>query len=204
MSGRVNAQRRAALLALAAASTVLAASGCAPMASFRNVDVTGADFGHGFSLTDAVSGKRVTLADYKGRAVAVFFGYTQCPDACPTTMIEMTEVMKQLGPDADRVQVAFVTVDPERDTQAALAQYVPAFDKRFAGLTGTPDEIAATARDFKVYYRKVPSTVDPALYTMDHFAGMYLFDPQGRIRVLVQYGQPPEAIAADLRTLLAG
>ncbi|CAN5251683.1 SCO family protein [soil metagenome] len=189
------------LLLGASLACVVLLGACSQKVEFRNVDITGASFAKDFSLTDAAGRKR-TLADYRGKAVAIFFGYTQCPDVCPTTMFEMSEVMKRLGGDADKVQVLFVTIDPERDTPTLLGQYVPAFDPRFVGLTGTPDDVAKVAQDFKVFYRKVPGTVDPKFYTMDHFAGMYLFDPQGRVRVLVQYGQKPDAITADLKTLL--
>jgi protein SCO1/2 len=176
-------------------------SACTPKPSFKNVDVTGASFGHDFSLVDH-TGARRTLADYKGKAVAIFFGYTHCPDVCPTTMAEMSGVMKQLGNDAERVQVLFVSVDPERDTPEFLAKYVPAFDPRFVGLSGSVEEVAATAKEFKVFYQKVPGS-EPDQYSVDHFAGMYLFDPQGRIRVFVKYGTQADNIAADLKTLLS-
>ena len=185
---------------LAAALVVLAA--CQPAHKFQNTDISGASYGREFALTDH-TGKPRTLADFKGKVVTMFFGYTQCPDVCPTTMVEMTEVMKQLGADADKVQVLFVTIDPERDTQALLAQYVPGFDPRFLGLTGTPAQIAATAKEFKVFYQKVPGQTESS-YTMDHFAGMYVFDPAGRIRLFVRYGQKPDAIADDVRALLRG
>jgi cytochrome oxidase Cu insertion factor (SCO1/SenC/PrrC family) len=123
---------------------------------FQSTDLTGASFAKDFALTDH-TGKPRTMADFKGKVVVMFFGYTQCPDVCPTTMAEMTEVLKQLGPQADQVQVLFVTVDPERDTQQLLAQYVPAFDKRFIGLYGTPEQTAAVAKEFKVMYNKVPA-----------------------------------------------
>ncbi len=183
---------------LAACFALLA--GCQPKHKFENTDITGAGYGKQFELTDH-TGKTRTLADFKGKAVAIFFGYTQCPDVCPTTMVMMREVMRQLGPDADRVQVLFITIDPERDTQALLTQYVPSFDPRFIGLTGTPERIAATAKEFKVFYQKVP-TANGESYTMDHFAGMYLYDPQGRLRLFVRYGQAPEPIVNDLRALL--
>lgn len=177
-------------------------AGCQPQHKFENTDITGATYGSEFALTDH-TGKLRTLADFKGKVVTIFFGYTQCPDVCPTTMVEMIDVMKRLGPDADRVQVLFVTIDPQRDTKELLGQYVPGFDPHFIGLTGTPEEIAKVAKEFKVFYQKVPGKTESS-YTMDHFAGMYVFDPQGRIRLFVRYGQKPEAIAADLRALLAG
>jgi protein SCO1/2 len=169
--------------------------------SFQNTDVTGLDYAKGFTLTDH-TGKPRTLADFKGKAVVVFFGYTQCPDVCPTTMAEMATVMQKLGPLADRVQVLFITLDPERDTQELLANYVPAFDKRFLGLRGTPEQTAKTAKEFKVFYSKVPGT-DPGSYTIDHTAGSYVFDRDGRLRLFIRHGQGPDPIVHDLRQLLS-
>jgi protein SCO1/2 len=170
-------------------------------ASFQNTDVTGLDYAKGFTLTDH-TGKPRTLADFKGKAVVVFFGYTQCPDVCPTTMAEMASVMQKLGPLADQVQVLFITLDPERDTQELLANYVPAFDKRFLGLRGTPEQTAKTAKEFKVFYSKVPGT-DPGSYTIDHTAGSYVFDRDGRLRLFIRHGQGPDPIVHDLRQLLS-
>jgi len=185
--------------ALLVAWTLLA--GCAPEGpKFQSSDVTGATFGRNFNLIDA-TGKARTLADYRGKAVVIFFGYTQCPDVCPTTLAELAEVMKKLGPDADRVQVLFVTIDPERDTQDLLAQYVPAFDPRFMGLYGDAAATERTAKEFKIIYQKQPGAT-PGSYTMDHSAGTYIFDPQGRLRLYVSYGQGPEVFAHDLRELL--
>jgi protein SCO1/2 len=169
--------------------------------SFQNTDVTGLDYAKGFTLTDH-TGKPRTLADFKGKAVVVFFGYTQCPDVCPTTMAEMATVMQKLGPLADQVQVLFITLDPERDTQELLASYVPAFDKRFLGLRGTLDQTAKTAKEFKVFYAKVPGT-DPGSYTIDHTAGSYVFDRDGRLRLFIRHGQGPDPIVHDLRELLS-
>jgi protein SCO1 len=169
--------------------------------SFQNTDVTGLDYAKGFTLTDH-TGKPRTLADFKGKAVVVFFGYTQCPDVCPTTMAEMASVMQKLGPLADQVQVLFITLDPERDTQELLANYVPAFDKRFIGLRGTPEQTAQTAKEFKVFYSKVPGT-DPGSYTIDHTAGSYVFDRDGRLRLFIRHGQGPDPIVHDLRQLLS-
>jgi protein SCO1 len=177
------------------------AAGCAPDGpKFQASDVTGAAFGREFQLNDA-AGKPRTLADYRGKAVVVFFGYTQCPDVCPTTLAELAEVMKKLGPDADRVQVLFVTIDPERDTPDLLSKYVPAFDPRFMGLYGDAAATARTAKEFKIIYQKQPGAT-PGSYTMDHSAGTYIFDPQGRLRLYVSYGQGPEVFAHDLRELL--
>ncbi|WP_020202640.1 MULTISPECIES: SCO family protein [Cupriavidus] len=192
--------RRFCLLALC--SLLLAACG-QQRASFKNVDITGgSEFGKDFSLTDH-TGKVRTLADFKGKAVVMFFGYTHCPDVCPTTMAELKAVMEQLGPDADKVQVLFVTVDPERDTQELLAQYVPAFDPRFLGMRAADDAaLQKVAKDFKVYYAKVPGT-SPNNYTMDHSAGSYVFDPSGKLRLFIRHGQGPEPIVHDLKQLLS-
>jgi protein SCO1/2 len=181
------------------ASALLA---CSPKQSFKNVDITGSKaFGTDFSLLDP-DGKVRTLADFKGKAVVVFFGYTQCPDVCPTTLTEMQQVMTLLGPKADKVQVLFVTVDPERDTASILKQYVPAFDSRFLGLRPA-DEAALekVAKDFKIYYKKVPG-MTPGSYTMDHTAGSYAFDPQGQLRLYIKHAQGAETLAHDLKELL--
>lgn len=168
---------------------------------FKNTDVTGLQYGKDFALTDH-NGKMRTLADFKGKAVVVFFGYTQCPDVCPTTMSEMAAVMKELGPLADKVQVLFITVDPERDTPELLAQYVPAFDPRFLGLVGDKAATEKTANEFKVFHQKIPGK-EAGSYTVDHTAGSYVFDPQGRIRLFVRHGQGAEPIAHDLKLLLS-
>jgi protein SCO1/2 len=175
---------------------------CSPKQSFKNVDITGSKaFGTDFSLLDP-DGKVRTLADFKGKAVVVFFGYTQCPDVCPTTLTEMQQVMTLLGPQADKVQVLFVTVDPERDSASILKQYVPAFDSRFLGLRPA-DEAALekVAKDFKIYYKKVPG-MTPGSYTMDHTAGSYAFDPQGQLRLYIKHAQGAETLAQDLKELL--
>jgi protein SCO1/2 len=169
--------------------------------AFLNTDVTGLAYARDFALTDH-NGKARTLADFKGKAVVVFFGYTQCPDVCPTTMVELAGAMKELGPLADRVQVLFVTLDPERDTQALLAQYVPAFDPRFLGLYGDAAATDKVAKEFKVFYQKVPGKT-PGSYTIDHTAGSYVFDPQGHIRLFVRHDQGPEPIVHDLKLLLS-
>jgi protein SCO1 len=168
---------------------------------FKNTDVTGLDYGKDFAMPDH-NGKMRSLADFKGKAVVVFFGYTQCPDVCPTTMTEMANVMKQLGPQADKVQVLFVTVDPERDTPELLAKYVPSFDPRFLGLTGDKAATEKMAKEFKVFYQKVPGK-QAGSYAMDHTAGSFVFDPQGRIRLFIRHGQGPEPIAHDLKLLLS-
>jgi protein SCO1/2 len=178
-----------------------AAVACGPEApKFMASDVTGTSFGHDFKLVDH-NGTPRTLADYRGKAVVLFFGYTQCPDFCPTTLAELAEAMKRLGSDAERVQVLFVTVDPERDTPALLKNYVPAFDPRFMGLYGDADATARTAKEFKVIYQKRPGQT-PGTYTMDHSAGTFIFDPNGKLRVYVGYGQGADVFAHDIKALL--
>ena len=180
------------------AATAQAATVPAP--AFTNTDVTGLGYARDFALKD-FNGKPRSMADFKGKAVVIFFGYTQCPDICPTTMHDLGEVMKQLGPSADKVQVLFITVDPERDTAQLLSQYVPAFDKRFLGLTGTLPEIDKTAKDFHVYYQKVEGKTKDS-YSMDHTAGLYIYDPEGRIRVFAGNTAPMDSIVHDLKILL--
>lgn len=173
-----------------------------PGQSFQNTDITGAEFGKDFALTDH-TGKPRTLADFRGKAVIVFFGFTRCPDVCPSTMAELKAVLGQLGDDARRVQVLFITVDPERDTQALLSQYVPAFDPSFLGLYGDLKATANVAREFKVFYQKVPGS-RPDNYSMDHTAASYVFDPQGHLRLLVRHGSGGgQALVSDLKILLA-
>ena len=190
--------------AFAAAMTVvlaLALVGCGQKGpSFEASDITGSTFGRDFALSDPAGAPR-RLADYRGKAVVVFFGYTQCPDVCPTTLAALAEAMKKLGAEADRVQVVFITVDPERDTPELLAKYVPSFDPRFVGLRGDADATARTAREFKVIYQKQPGVASGS-YSMDHSAGAYIFDPQGRLRLYVGHSQTPEVFAHDLHELL--
>ena len=190
------------LLRLAGAALLLLSfAGCGPrQPEFKNTDVTGTDCCKDFRLTDH-HGKARTLADFRGKAVVMFFGYTQCPDVCPTTMVEMKAVMQQLGADAQRVQVLFIPLDPERDTRELLASYVPAFDAGFLGLYGDLDTTSKTAKEFRVFYQKQPGS-SPGNYTVDHTAGSYVFDPQGRVRLFVRHGDGGAGLAADLRTLL--
>lgn len=190
------------LRSIFAAFLLICIAACSPKPEFKNIDITGSTaFGKDFSLIDP-DGKVRTLADFKGKVVVMFFGYTQCPDICPTTLTEMQQVMALLGPQSDKVQVLFVTVDPERDTAAILKQYVPSFDLRFLGLRPA-DEAALekVAKDFKIYYKKVPGTSSGS-YTMDHTAGSYAFDPQGRLRLYIKHAQGPETLAHDLKELL--
>jgi protein SCO1/2 len=189
-------------LAILTAALALLLAGCGEPAKFNATDITGAEWGKDFALTDH-TGRLRRLADFRGKAVVMFFGYTQCPDVCPTTLAAMRDTMKLLGPDAARVQVLFVTVDPARDTQALLAQYVPWFDPSFIGLRADEATTAAVAKDFKVFYAKVPGP-RPDAYSIDHSASSYVFDPQGRLRLSVRHGETPDRIAADLKQLLAG
>ena len=180
---------------------VLAAAACSPEApKFRSTDITGADFGKELALTGH-DGKPRTLADFRGKAVVLFFGYTHCPDVCPTTLADMAGVMKKLGNDAERVQVLFVTVDPERDTSLVLSQYVPAFDPRFLGLYGDLAATQRAAKEFKIFYEKRAASA-PGAYTIDHSAQSYVLDPQGRLRLFVRQDRIADDLAGDLRSLL--
>lgn len=186
-----------AILALAA---VLLLTACAPQ-KFSSVDITGASYARDFQLTDHQGAPR-QLADYKGKVVAIFFGFAQCPDVCPTTLADMAELKRLLGADGNQLQVIFVTVDPERDTREVLAQYVPAFDPSFVGLRGTPEQTLATAQEFKVFFQKVPGAT-PTSYTIDHTAGSYVFDREGRVRLFVRHKQDLDSVVADIKRLLS-
>jgi protein SCO1 len=186
---------------VAAALLALLVAACGPgTPRFQASDVTGVAFGRDFKLTDH-NGKPRTLADFRGKVVVMFFGYTQCPDVCPTTLSDLTAALQKLGADAERVQVLFVTIDPERDTPELLSHYVPAFNPTFLGLSGDAAATAATAREFKVLYQKQPGST-PDSYSMDHSAGTFIFDSQGRLRLFVSQGQGPEVFAHDIRELL--
>jgi protein SCO1 len=167
---------------------------------FKAVDVTGAPYAQELGLPDT-AGKVRVLADFKGQLVVVFFGFTQCPDVCPTTLLELAQAKKLLGADGARVQAVFVTVDPERDTPAVLKAYVENFDPTAIALRGTPAETAALAKSFKVFFAKVPGKTEGS-YTMDHTAASYVFDTHGKVRLFTRYGSGAEALAADLRLLL--
>lgn len=174
-------------------------AGDAPAASFNSVDITGADYAAKLSLPD-FDGKVRTLDDFKGKVLFVFFGFTQCPDVCPTTMAELAEVRRRLGADGERVQGVFITVDPERDTPEVLKAYLQGMDPSFIGLRGTLEQTEAIGREFKVFYQKVP-TKDKG-YTMDHTAGAYIFDPEGHVRLFARYGIKVEDLTSDIRQLL--
>lgn len=169
--------------------------------SFKAVDITGAEYARELSLTDA-EGKPRQLSDFKGKVALVFFGYTQCPDVCPTTLAELAAVKRELGKDGERLQGVFVSVDPARDTPEILKAYMASFDPSFVALRGTPEQTQAAARNFKVFYAQVPGKTEGS-YTVDHTAGTYVFDAQGRVRLFVRYGSGAEALAHDLKLLLA-
>lgn len=170
--------------------------------AFKGVDITGAQYARQLALADQ-DGRPRTLADFKGKVTVVFFGYTQCPDVCPTTMADLAQIKKQLGAAGDRLQGVFVTVDPQRDTPDVLKAYMASFDPTFVALRGTPEETAAAAKEFKVYFEKVPGAAAGS-YTVDHTAGSFVFDPEGRVRLFERYGEPAEQLAGDLKTLLGG
>ena len=196
---QVTPTRRHVLIAALAAAALSACGADKP--AFTGIDITGADYATGFDLTDHL-GQRRTLADFKGKAVVIFFGFTQCPDVCPTSLSEMAQAKQLLGPDGDRLQVLFVSVDPERDTPEVLEAYFATFGAGFVGLRGSAEETAAVAKHFKIYYNKVPGKTATS-YTMDHTAGSYVFDAGGRVRLFTRHGTGAEALAHDLKLLLA-
>lgn len=185
-------------VALAAFAGLAACSD--PKPSFNAVDMTGADYAKGFALKDA-DGKERTLADFKGKVVVLFFGYAQCPDVCPTTMTEMAQVKQQLGKDGDKLQVLFVTVDPDRDTPTVMKAYMGAFDPAFVALIPTQEQLAAMAKDYKAYYKKVDGKT-PTSYSMDHSAASYIYDTQGRLRLYARYGAGVAPMVADVQALI--
>jgi protein SCO1 len=184
--------------ALAAAALLAACVAEAP--KFRSTDITGSGFGRELALTGH-DGKPRTLADFRGKAVVLFFGYTHCPDVCPTTLVDMAEVMKKLGNDAARVQVLFVTLDPERDTPEVLANYVPAFGPGFLGLSGDDAATRRAAQEFRIFYEKRAGAT-PSAYTVDHSAQSYVIDPQGELRLFVRHERIAQDLAEDLRAIL--
>ena len=167
---------------------------------FKGIDITGADYAQNFKLEDQF-GKTRTMADFKGKAVVVFFGFTQCPDACPTSMAELAEVKKLLGKDGDKLQGIFVSLDPERDTAPVLKAYMENFDPTFIALRGSLDQTAEVAKHFKIFYKKVEGRTASS-YTLDHSAGSYVFDTQGQIRLYNRYGSGAQALAEDVALLL--
>lgn len=192
---------RMAVVAVVGLMAVL--TGCKPNpASFHAIDLTGASYAQNFSLTDH-KGQARGLIDFKGKAVVVFFGYTQCPDVCPTSLNELAQAKRLLGADGERLQGVFVTVDPERDTPELLKAYMANFDDSFVALVPSAEQLAAVAKEFKVYYKKVEGKT-PTSYTMDHTAGSYIYDPQGRLRLYSRYGAGAQALADDVAVLLSG
>jgi protein SCO1 len=183
-----------------AQKTAAGTSAPPPATAFKGIDITGANYANALSLPDT-EGKLRTLADFKGKVTVVFFGFTQCPDVCPTTMAELADVKKRLGPDGERVQGVFVTLDPERDTAELLRAYMQGFDPSFVALRGDLQQTADSAKAFKVFFAKVPGKTDKS-YTIDHTAGAYLFDAQGRVRVFTRHGSGPDMLLHDLQQLL--
>lgn len=193
--------RRFALAALAALSLAACQKSGPDNLAFQGIDLTGAEYARTLNLTDQ-DGRARSLADFKGKVLVVFFGYTQCPDVCPTTMAEVAEVKRSLGADGDKVQGIFVTVDPERDTGQLLKAYMASFDPSFVALRGSAEQTQAAAKEFKVFYAKVPGKTAES-YTMDHTAASFIFDTEGRVRVYARYGAGAEPLAHDIKLLLA-
>ena len=205
MNSQTQADRRRAVAALAGVVVLPLASiwltGCTPeKPQFKSIDLTGADYARDFSLLDQ-NGQLRTVKDFSGKIVVVFFGFVQCPDVCPTSMAELSEVKRLLGAEGNQFQAIFVTVDPERDTPELLKAYMGNFDPTFLALRPTPAELAQVAKDFKIYYKKVDGKTKGS-YSMDHSAGSYVYDPQGRIRLYNRYGSGAEVLASDIRLLL--
>jgi protein SCO1 len=195
----LNLRRRFLTFSVVAAALILGA--CSPAGpKFNAIDITGADYAKGFTLADH-NGQIRNLSDFKGKVVVLFFGYTQCPDVCPTSMTELAEVKRLLGPSADKLQGAFVTVDPERDTPELLKAYMGNFDPTFLAFVPTPEQLKTITKDYKIYYKKVDGPT-PTSYTMDHSAGSYVYDTQGNLRLYSRYGMPTASLAQDIQTLL--
>lgn len=205
LSGPVFLRRRTVVLGGMSVAGAAVLGGCTSeketrTPKFNSVDITGGDFAGHFALPDA-AGRERTLAEFRGRVVALFFGFTQCPDVCPTTLTEMAQVKKLLGKQGDRLQVVFVTVDPQRDTPEMLRAYMGNFDPTFLALVPNDKQLEEVAKGLKIHYRKVPGSA-AGNYTMDHTAATFVFDPQGHLRLYGRYGLKPEELAADIRALL--
>jgi protein SCO1/2 len=202
LTNLATSSRRRTLLKTATAMLAVAAlSACSPdKPQFKNIDVTGADYAKGFSLADH-NGVQRSLQDFKGKVVVVFFGFTQCPDVCPTALTEMAEVKRKLGSQGDRLQGVFITIDPERDTEEVLKAYMANFDPSFVALRPTLANLPEVAKAFKIHYKKSEGNT-PGSYTMDHSAGSYVFDPEGRVRLYTRYGSGAEALTSDVALLL--
>jgi len=190
---------RVATVALWLLAALIAGCDSSPKPAFQLTDLTGAEFGRDFQLTDQ-HGKPRTLADFRGKVVAIFFGFAHCPEVCPTVLAELAGVANELGKDADRLQVLLITVDPERDTPAVLSQYMSAFHPGFLGLYGDADATLRTAKEFRVFYQKQP--LPDGGYTVDHSAGTYIYDTAGRLRLFAGYGQGAAKMLHDIRLLL--
>lgn len=196
-----NSARRQALKTFALTLALSALAACSPDAlKFKSIDITGADYAKGFALADH-NGTQRTLADFKGKAVVVFFGFTQCPDVCPTALTDLAEVKRLLGPNGDKLQGIFVSVDPERDTPEVLKAYMANFDPGFLALRPTPAQLPDVAKAFKIFYKKVEGPT-PTSYTMEHSAGSYVFDPQGRVRLYTRPAIGAQGLADDIALLL--
>ncbi len=199
--------KRNALRWLAGSAMLASAAGfltaCKSKADFNAIDLTGSkEYGQDFSMPDQ-HGQRRSMADFKGKVVLVFFGFTQCPDVCPTTLGDLAAVKQKLGAKGDKLQVIFASVDPARDTPEILQAYLANFDPSFLALRGSDEETAKMAKDFKVYYKRVEGQT-PGSYTMDHTAGDYIFDPEGRLRLYSRYGTPVDTLAKDIEQLIDG
>ena len=193
--------RRQAIRACAATLVACLLAACSPDAQkFKSIDITGADYAKGFALADH-NGAQRTLADFKGKVVVVFFGFTQCPDVCPTALADLAEVKRLLGPQGDKLQGLFVSVDPERDTPEVLKAYMTNFDPGFLALRPTAEQLPEVAKAFKIFYKKVEGPT-PTSYTMEHSAGSYVFDPQGRVRLYTRQAVGAQGLADDITLLM--
>ncbi|MFC6282482.1 MULTISPECIES: SCO family protein [Polaromonas] len=205
-SSGVNPGKRNAIKLIAGGALLTAATGllsaCSPeeKPQFKSIDLTGADYARDFSLTDQ-NGQLRSVKDFAGKVVVVFFGFTQCPDVCPTSMAELASIKKELGADGDKLQAIFITVDPERDTPELLKAYMGNFDPTFLALRPTMEQLPQVAKDFKIYYKKVEGKT-PGSYSMDHSAGSYVYDTKGRVRLYSRYGNGTEGLTSDIRLLL--
>lgn len=191
---------KAGALSLVGVASALGLAGCEGPPQFQSIDLTGANYARDFRLPDA-NGQERSLQDFRGKLVVVFFGFTQCPDVCPTALNDLVEVKRQLGADGDKLQGVFITVDPERDTPEVLKAYTTNFDPSFVALRGSPEQLAQVAQEFKAYYKKVPGK-QPGAYTMDHSAASFIYDTQGKLRLYLRPGAGPKVLLDDLRLLL--
>ena len=204
-TSKIRISKRSAIKIIASSALLAGTTGLLSACSeatpqFTNIDITGADYARDFALTDH-NGQPRSLKDFQGKVVVVFFGFTQCPDVCPTSMAELAEIKKMLGADGERLQGVFISLDPERDTQPVLKAYMGNFDPSFLAMRPELEQLPQLAKDFKIYYKKVDGKT-PGSYSLDHSAGSYVFDPQGRVRLYSRYGSGAAALAADIRLLL--